>query len=78
MSIKLCKECKYCDTPWLDELFSKYENSICVRPLPNINLVDGTHKLNDEKCRQERMTGIANCGPEGKYWAPKNPPEDGK
>lgn len=68
--VKICKNCKWYKSFWLDQSLSK-----CRNPKASVYGVDPvTGDTNFAFCSVERQNyrPLVNCGPEGRYYEPKN------
>jgi hypothetical protein len=76
--MNLCEDCRWITWPWRNIRDSG--GAMCThpsvpKPSAEPDLVTGreSRPLPGTFCGMERRTG--RCGPEGKHWGPKQPPE---
>ena len=73
---KLCKDCNwYKNNDYFNTGSGIYDECLCpeIKPIPNPVTGNSVMKF----CRVERLNS-GECGPEGKYWMEKQPPETKK
>lgn len=75
----ICVECTHCFLPWSDFdvlfMFERESKYLCKKVIDpkrsHTSLITGRGKVVNWKCRDARRNSDV-CGPEGKYWTPKD------